>query len=142
MLELSRSLPPLPCPASYNIAQSPDGAPPTPPTPDEHQYTTLLYITTPPSINQSFLIYTLLDYALVQLLLCAHSHCPFIYHFPPSEFLEWCYCLWYVGLLEFWKNGKSAKLNSDVKDCALSIYDMLKIANNTVIIFFIFLNAP
>ena len=47
-MELSRSLPPLPCPASYNIAHSPDGAPPTPPTPDEHQYTTLIYITTPP----------------------------------------------------------------------------------------------
>ena len=48
LLELSRALPPLPCPASYNIAQSPDGAPPTPPTPEEHHYTTLIYITTPP----------------------------------------------------------------------------------------------
>jgi DNA-directed RNA polymerase subunit RPC12/RpoP len=44
LLELSRSLPPLPCPG---IAQTPDGAPPTPPTPDDHQYTTLIYISPP-----------------------------------------------------------------------------------------------
>lgn len=44
LLELSRSLPPLPCPG---VAQTPDGAPPTPPTPDDHQYTTLIYISPP-----------------------------------------------------------------------------------------------
>jgi len=48
LLELSRSLPPLPCPG---IAQTPDGAPPTPPTPDDHQYTTLIYISPPGQIG-------------------------------------------------------------------------------------------
>ena len=48
LLELSRSLPPLPCPAPVT-APSPEGAPPTPPTQsDDHHYTTLIYITTPP----------------------------------------------------------------------------------------------
>ena len=52
LLELSRSLPPLPCPAPVT-AQSPEGAPPTPPTQtDDHHYTTLIYITTPPGITR------------------------------------------------------------------------------------------
>ena len=55
LLELSRSLPPLPCPAPRHVPAgggvSQPGAPPTPPTPDtEHHYTTLIYITAPPGI--------------------------------------------------------------------------------------------
>uniref|UniRef100_A0A0K2SVI4 C2H2-type domain-containing protein n=1 Tax=Lepeophtheirus salmonis TaxID=72036 RepID=A0A0K2SVI4_LEPSM len=44
LLELSRSLPPLPGPQQIHQPVNP----PTPPTPDEHHYTTLIYITGSP----------------------------------------------------------------------------------------------
>ena len=55
LLELSRSLPPLPCPGPVSaVGTSPDCAPPTPPSPEtEQHYTTLIYITSNQNNNNT-----------------------------------------------------------------------------------------
>ena len=56
LLELSRSLPPLPPPAQVTLHPATTSYPPTPPTPDDHQngqQYTLIYITTPSNANNN-----------------------------------------------------------------------------------------